>query len=70
MGSVSHSVDMTCRERVESMCEKTGSYKQQAGGRGPSPVQVAGETAGTFGSGPGGPDRWGSCGGGGGGGGG
>lgn len=37
--------------------------KQQAGG--PGPVRVAGETAGTFGSGPGGPDGWGSCGGGG-----
>lgn len=40
--------------------------KQQAGG--PGPVRVAGETVGTFGSGPGGPDGWGSCGGGGGGG--
>lgn len=37
--------------------------KQQAGG--PGPVRVAGETAGTFGSGLGGPDGWGSCGGGG-----
>lgn len=37
---------------------------QQAGG--PRPGPMAGETAGTFGSGPGGPDGWGSCGGGGG----
>lgn len=40
--------------------------RQLTAGWGPAPVQVAGETAGTFGSGPGSPDGWGSCSGGGG----
>lgn len=80
--SEAHSVGKSCRERVWKACARRQAVKkQQAGGwwvesgegwrgsgRGPGPVRVAGEAAGTFGSGPGSPDGWGSCGGGGGGG--
>ncbi len=64
VGSVSHTVWACHAESEWKACARRQAVK--TAGWGPGPVRVAGETAGTFGSGPGGPDGWGSCGGGGG----
>lgn len=65
MGSVSHTAWAVHAESEWKACARRQAVK--TAGWGPGPVQVSGETAaGTFGSGPGGPDGWGSCCGGGG----
>lgn len=64
VGSVSHTVWACHAESKWKACVRRQAVK--TAGWGPGPVRVAGETAGTFGSGPGSPDGWGSCGGGGG----
>ena len=62
MGSVSHTVWAFHAESEWKACARRQAVK--TAGWGPGPVRVAGETVGTFGSGPDGPDGWDSCGGG------